>query len=52
MFELATDVNIGFFAILNQYPLGLTLFLHTVIVLPMFWIYKQEKKRLEDEAGE
>ncbi len=50
MFEIATDVNIGFFAILNQYPLLLTLFLHTVIVLPMFWIYKQEKERLENEA--
>ena len=51
MFEIATDVNIGFFAILNQYPMTLTLFLHTIIVLPMFWIYKQEKARLEEEAG-
>jgi len=50
MFELATDVNVGFFAILNQYPLGLTIFLHTVIILPMFWIYKQEKARLESES--
>ena len=50
MFEVATDVNIGFFAMLNQYPLGLTVFLHTVIILPMFWIYKQEKERLENEA--
>jgi hypothetical protein len=50
MFELATDVNIGFFAFLNQFPLGLTLFLHTIIVLPMFWIYKQEKARLESES--
>ena len=49
MFELATDVNIGFFAILNQYPLLLTLFLHTIIILPMFVIYKQEKERLENE---
>ncbi len=50
MFEIATDVNIGFFAMLNQYPLGLTLFLHTIIILPMFWIYFQEKSRLENEA--
>jgi len=50
MFEIATDMNVGFFAMLNQYPLGLTGFLHTIIVLPMFWIYAQEKKRLEDEA--
>ena len=50
MFEIATDINVGFFAMLNQYPLGLTLFLHAVIILPMFWIYSQEKKRLENEA--
>ena len=50
MFEIATDMNVGFFAILNQYPLGLTVFLHSVIILPMFWIYKQEKQRLENEA--
>ena len=50
MFEIATDINVGFFAMLNQYPLGLTLFLHTVIILPMLWIYKQEKARLESEA--
>jgi hypothetical protein len=50
MFEQFTDLVPSFFGTLNQYPLGLTLFLHTVIVLPMIWIYKQEKKRLEDEA--
>ena len=50
MFEIATDVVPSFFRTLNQYPLGLTLFLHTVIVLPMFWIYKQEKARLESES--
>jgi hypothetical protein len=26
--------------------------LHTVIILPMFWIYAQEKKRLEEENQE
>ena len=50
MFEPFTDIVPSFFGTLNQYPLGLTLFLHTVIVLPMFWIYKQEKTRLENEA--
>jgi hypothetical protein len=50
MFEQFTDLVPSFFGTLNQYPLGLTLFLHTIIVLPMIWIYKQEKKRLEDEA--
>jgi hypothetical protein len=50
MFEQFSDVVPSFFGMLNQYPLGLTLFLHTIIVLPMFWIYSQEKKRLENEA--
>ena len=50
MFEPFTDIVPSFFGTLNQYPLGLTLFLHTIIVLPMFWIYKQEKERLENEA--
>ena len=49
MFEQMTDLVPSFFAILNQGPLTLTIFLHTFIILPMFWIYKQEKKRLEDE---
>jgi len=49
MFESFTDVNHSFFGLLNQGPLTLTLFLHAVIVLPMFWIYFQEKKRLESE---
>jgi len=44
-----TDVVPSIFATLNQGPLTLTIFLHTVIILPMFWIYKQEKKRLEEE---
>ncbi len=50
MFEPFTDLVPSFFGVLNQYPLGLTIFLHTVIILPMFWIYKQEKERLENEA--
>lgn len=49
MFEAMTDVVPSFFAWLNQGPLTLTIFLHTFIVLPMLWIYKQEKARLENE---
>ena len=49
MIEQMTDVVPSFFATLNQGPMTLTIFLHTVIVLPMFWIYFQEKKRLEEE---
>ena len=49
LFEPLTDVVPSFFAMLNQGPLTLTIFLHTIIILPMFWIYKQEKKRLQNE---
>jgi len=49
MFEPMTDVVPSFFAWLNQGPLTLTIFLHSVIILPMFFIYHQEKKRLENE---
>ncbi len=49
MIEPLTDVVPSFFAMLNQGPLTLTIFLHTIIILPMFWIYKQEKKRLEEQ---
>ncbi len=49
MIEAFTDVVPSFFGTLNQGPLTLTLFLHTIIILPMFWIYQQEKKRLLDE---
>ena len=45
-----TDVVPSFFAMLNQGPLTLTIVLHTIIILPMFWIYRQEKKRLENEG--
>ena len=48
MIEPFTDVVPSFWGMLNQGPLTLTLFLHTLVVLPMFWIYKQEKKRLEN----
>ena len=50
MFEPMTDIVPSFFAWLNQGPLTLTIFLHTVIILPMIFIYKQEKKRLESES--
>jgi len=50
MIEPFTDVVPSFFATLNQGPLTLTIFLHGFIVLPMIWIYKQEKARLESEV--
>ena len=46
MIEPFTDVVPSFFGMLNQGPLTLTIFLHTIIILPMFWIYKQEKEKL------
>ena len=51
MFEPFTDVVPSFFGTLAQGPLTLTIFLHTVIILPMFWSYKQEKARLEQEGN-
>jgi len=52
MFEACTDVSCGnFFAFLNQGPLTLTIFLHTVLVIPMYFIYKQEKAKLESESN-
>jgi hypothetical protein len=48
LYEPFTDVVMSFFGILNQFPLVLTIFLHTLIVLPMIWIYRQEKSRLEE----
>jgi len=44
-----TDIVPSFFGFLNQGPMTLTIFLHVFIILPMFWIYRQEKKRLERE---
>ena len=49
MFESFTDVVPSFFGWLNQGPLTLTIFLHGLVVLPMVFIYFQEKKRLEEE---
>jgi len=49
LFHPMTDVVPSFFAWLNQGPLTLTIFLHTVVILPMFWLYYKEKKRLENE---
>jgi len=46
MIDKFTDVVPSFFGTLNQGPLTLTIFLHTVIVLPMIWIYFSEKKKL------
>jgi hypothetical protein len=51
MFSEFTDIVPSFFGWLNQGPMTLTIFLHTVIILPMFWIYKQEKARLEQEQN-
>ncbi len=45
--EPCTDVVCSVWSILNQGPMTLTIFLHTLIVLPMVWIYFDEKKRLE-----
>ncbi len=47
LFEQFTDVVPSFFGWLNQGPMTLTLFLHTLIILPMIWIYYDEKKKLE-----
>ncbi|MDQ1339404.1 MAG: hypothetical protein QG567_556 [Campylobacterota bacterium] len=49
MIEPFVDIVPSFFGWLNQGPMTLTLFLHGIIILPMFWIYRQEKKRLENE---
>lgn len=47
MFEPCTDVVCSFWSILNQGPMTLTITLHTLIVLPMVWIYFDEKKKME-----
>ncbi len=49
LFTPFTDVVPSFFGWINQGPMTLTIFLHTIIVLPMFWIYFSEKKRLQKE---
>ncbi len=50
MFQTCTDVSCNnIFAWLNQGPLTLTILLHALILVPMVWIYFQEKKKLEDK---
>lgn len=49
LFSEITDVVPSIFAWLNQGPLTLSIFLHALIILPMFWIYKSEKKRLNEK---
>ncbi len=47
MFSACTDIACGnTFALLNEGPLTLTIVLHTILIIPMFFIYAQEKKRL------
>jgi len=46
MFTEFTDVVPSFWGMLNQGPMTLTIFLHTVIIIPMYFIYKSEKKLL------
>lgn len=46
MFAEFTDIVPSIWGTLNQGPMTLTIFLHTMIVLPMFFLYKAEKKRL------
>ena len=48
MFEPFADVVPSFFGTLNQFPMLLTIVLHTIIVIPMFFIYKSEKKKLNN----
>jgi len=50
MFEPFSDIVPSFFGTLNQFPMLLTVFLHTIIILPMIWLYYDEKKRLNNEG--
>lgn len=45
MFDAFTDVVPSFFGTLNQGPMTLTIFLHTIIILPMIFLYIREKKK-------
>lgn len=47
MFSEFTDVVPSFWGMLNQGPMTLTIVLHSLIVLPMFFIYSSEKKRMK-----
>lgn len=44
-----TDVVPSFFGSLQQGPLTLSIFLLAVIIIPMFWIYKDEKNKQDEE---
>lgn len=46
MFTEFTDVVPSFFGMLNQGPMTLTIILHTIIITPMYFLYKSEKKHL------
>ncbi len=48
MIEPCHDVVCSFWALLNQGPMTLTIILHTLIVLPMVWIYFDEKKKIKE----
>ncbi len=48
MFEPFSDIVPSFFGTLNQFPMLLTIFLHVIIILPMIWLYRDEKKKLEE----
>ncbi len=41
-----TDIVPSIWGMLNQGPMTLTIVLHTLIVLPMYFIYKSEKEQL------
>lgn len=46
LFQQCTDISCGnVFAWLNQGPLTLTITLHLLLILPMVWIYFDEKKK-------
>ena len=49
-FTEMTDVVPSIFAWLNQGPLTLSILLHGIILLPMVFIYKSEKKKLAKES--
>ncbi len=45
-FTEMTDVVPSVYAWINQGPLTLSILLHTLILLPMIWVYKSEKKKM------
>ena len=51
--QKCTDVSCdNIFAWLNQGPLTLTITLHLIILVPMIWIYLQEKRKLQHRPPE